>query len=218
MALIEVADDGPGIAPEVIGHIFEPFFTTKAVGEGTGLGLATVYGIVKQSDGWISVLSPPGEGAIFRIFLPEHIPPVSVEPPPGEAAPRFAARDLSGAGRILFVEDEPLVRGIAARLLRERGYEVLEAADGEEALDIARAHPGGIDLMISDVVMPGLDGPALLRAARPFLGDAPVMFISGYAEAEFSSVLEDEAGVSFLAKPLDITSLAERVKQALRGG
>jgi len=218
MALIEVADDGAGIAPDVIGHIFEPFFTTKALGEGTGLGLATVYGVVKQSDGWISVHSAPGEGAAFRIFLPEHIPPPSVEAPPGPAARRLRARDLSGVGRILFVEDEPLVRGIAARLLRERGYEVLEAADGEEALALAEQHAGAIDLMISDVIMPGMDGPALLKAARPFLGRAPVMFISGYAEAEFSDLLEGETGVSFLAKPLDILSLAERVKQALRGG
>jgi two-component system, cell cycle sensor histidine kinase and response regulator CckA len=217
MALIEVADDGAGIAPDVIGHIFEPFFTTKAVGEGTGLGLATVYGVVKQSDGWISVHSAPGEGAAFRIFLPEHTPPLRVEPPPGPARGRSRARDLSGVGRILFVEDEPLVRGIAARLLRERGYEVIEAADGEEALALAGKHAGAIDLMISDVIMPGMDGPALLKAARPFLGAAPVMFISGYAEAEFSDLLEGESGVSFLAKPLDILSLCERVKQELRG-
>jgi two-component system cell cycle sensor histidine kinase/response regulator CckA len=217
MALIEVADDGAGIAPDVIGHIFEPFFTTKGLGEGTGLGLATVYGIVKQSDGWISVHSDPGEGATFRIFLPDHIPPLAVEPPPGPAPVRSAARDLSGVGRILFVEDEAAVRRVAASILRERGYEVIEAADGEEALALAEQHAGAIDLMISDVIMPGIDGPALLKAARPFLGAAPVMFISGYAEAEFSDLLEGERGVSFLAKPLDIMSLAERVKQELRG-
>ena len=216
MALIEVADDGPGIAPEVIGHIFEPFFTTKALGEGTGLGLATVYGIVKQSDGWIGVTSAPGEGATFRIFLPVHTPPLAVEPAPGPAPARAPARDLSGAGRILFVEDERLVRGVAARLLRARGYEVIEAADGEEALALAERHAGTIDLMISDVVMPGMDGPSLLKAARPFLAGAPVMFISGYAEAEFSDLLEGESGVSFLAKPLDIMSLAEKVKEQMR--
>ncbi len=216
MALIEVADDGVGIAPEVIGHVFEPFFTTKAQGEGTGLGLATVYGVVKQSDGWIGVTSQPGQGAVFRIFLPVHVPPLAVEPAPGPPTLRAPARDLSGAGRILFVEDERLVRGVAARLLRARGYEVIEAADGEEALALAEQHAGTIDLMISDVIMPGLDGPSLLKAARRFLGAAPVMFISGYAEAEFSDLLEGEAGVSFLAKPLDIMSLAERVKAALR--
>jgi len=216
MALIEVADDGAGIAPELIGHIFEPFFTTKALGEGTGLGLATVYGIVKQSEGWIGVTSTPGEGAVFRILLPAHVPPLTVEAPPGAVKRRAAPRDLSGAGRILFVEDEALVRGVAARLLRARGYEVIEAADGEEALALAERHAGTIDLMISDVIMPGMDGPSLLKAARRFLGAAPVMFISGYAEAEFSDLLEGESGVSFLAKPLDIMSLAERVKEQMR--
>ena len=217
MALIEVSDDGPGIPPGSLSKIFEPFYTTKPVGEGTGLGLATVYGIVKQSDGWIGVESKPGEGATFRIFLPVFEPPVLVEPP-APAAPRGrpAARDLSGAGLILFVEDEDDVRGIAAKLLRARGYEVLEAADGEEALVLAEEHAGKIDLMISDVMMPGIDGPTLLKKARGYLGAAPVMFISGYAEAEFSDLLEGETGVSFLAKPIDIKSLAERVKQALQ--
>jgi two-component system cell cycle sensor histidine kinase/response regulator CckA len=219
MAMIEVADDGPGIPAEVLPKIFDPFFTTKAVGEGTGLGLATVYGIVKQSDGWIAVDSKPGEGATFRIFLPVFEPPVLVEPAPAPAPKgRAPARDLSGVGRILFVEDEDSVRRVAARLLRARGYEVIEAADGEEALAIAEANAGELDLMISDVIMPGMDGPALLKAARPYLADAPVMFISGYAEAEFSKVLEGETGVSFLAKPIDITVLAERVKQVLQGG
>jgi two-component system cell cycle sensor histidine kinase/response regulator CckA len=219
MALIEVADDGPGIPLDVLPKIFDPFFTTKAVGEGTGLGLATVYGIVKQSDGWIAVDSKPGEGARFRIFLPVYEPPVLVEPPaPAPPKGRTAARDLSGVGRILFVEDEDAVRKVAARLLRARGYEVIEAADGEEALLLAEENAGQIDLMISDVIMPGLDGPSLLKVARPYLAGAPVMFISGYAEAEFSKVLEGEVGVSFLAKPIDITVLAEKVKLALQGG
>ncbi len=219
MALIEVADDGPGIPPEVISKIFDPFFTTKPVGEGTGLGLATVYGIVKQSDGWIHVESKAGEGAAFRIFLPVHIPlpGVASAPAPAAAAPkRKAPRDLSGVGRILFVEDEDAVRGVAARLLRARGYEVIEAADGEEALALAEQHSGTIDLLISDVIMPGIDGPTLLKKARGYLGTAPVMFISGYAEAEFSDLLEGETGVTFLPKPLDIKILAERVKQQLQ--
>jgi two-component system cell cycle sensor histidine kinase/response regulator CckA len=216
-ALIEVADDGPGIAPDVMAKIFEPFFTTKAVGEGTGLGLATVYGIVKQSDGWIAVSSKPGEGAAFRIFLPVHIPTASAEPVPAKVAPkRPAARDLSGAGRILFVEDEDAVRGVAAKLLRARGYEVIEAASGEEALEIAEQNAGKIDLMISDVVMPGMQGPELLKQARIYLGGAPVMFISGYAESEFSDLLEGETNVSFLPKPIDIKTLAERVKLELQ--
>ena len=218
-ALIQVADNGPGIPTEAMGKIFEPFFTTKAVGEGTGLGLATVYGIVKQADGWIHVESKAGQGAAFRIFLPIHVqtaaelaaPVVTVKPKP-------VARDLSGAGRILFVEDEDAVRGVAARLLRARGYEVIEACDGEEALELCEEHAGKIDLMISDVIMPGLDGPTLLKKARPFLGDIPVMFISGYAEAEFSDLLEGEDNVTFLPKPIEIKVLAERVKQHLLGG
>jgi two-component system cell cycle sensor histidine kinase/response regulator CckA len=213
-AMIEVSDDGAGIPPEVLNKIFDPFFTTKPVGEGTGLGLATVYGIVKQSDGWIAVDSRPGEGAAFRIFLPVHVAAVAAPPPPRPARP--AARDLSGAGRILFVEDEDAVRSVAAKLLRARGYEVIEAASGEEALDLAEAHAGEIDLMISDVVMPGMQGPELLKAAREYLAGAPVMFISGYAEAEFSNLLEGETNVSFLAKPIDIKTLAERVKQELQ--
>lgn len=219
-AFIEVSDDGPGIPPDVMGKIFDPFFTTKPVGEGTGLGLATVYGIVKQSDGWIHVHSRPGEGAAFRIFLPIYEAPAGValaaQAAAAEPAKPRAARDLSGAGRILFVEDEDAVRSVAARLLRARGYEVLEAADGEEALLIAEEHAGTIDLLISDVIMPGIDGPTLLKKARGYLGTAPVMFISGYAEAEFSDLLEGETGVTFLPKPIDIKTLAERVKQQLQ--
>jgi two-component system cell cycle sensor histidine kinase/response regulator CckA len=216
VALIEVADDGPGIPAEVLDSIFDPFFTTKPAGEGTGLGLATVYGIVKQSDGWIVADSPPGRGASFRIFLPAHVPRLSFEPAATLNQGR-PARDLSGAGRILFVEDEDRVRDVAARLLRGRGYEVIEARDGEEALTLARVNAGRIDLMISDVSMPGMDGPALLKAARPYLAAAPVMFISGYAESEFSDLLEGETGISFLAKPLHLQSLAERVKERLQG-
>jgi two-component system cell cycle sensor histidine kinase/response regulator CckA len=215
-ALIEVADTGPGIPADIQAKIFEPFFTTKPVGEGTGLGLSTVYGIVKQADGWIHLESKVGEGTAFRIFLPVFIPVAGAEPAAAPAKPaRPAARDLSGVGRILFVEDEDAVRGVAARLLRARGYEVIEACDGEEALELAELHAGQIDLLISDVIMPGLDGPTLLKKARQYLGDAPVMFISGYAEAEFSDLLEGETGVTFLAKPLDIKVLAERVKQQL---
>ena len=214
-ALIEVADTGPGMSAEVQAKMFEPFFTTKPVGEGTGLGLSTVYGIVKQSDGWIHVESEPGKGSAFRIFLPVYNPPASVTPIPVAVKVRPAPRDLSGNGLILFVEDEDAVRGVAARLLRARGYEVIEACDGEEALILCEQHAGKIDLMISDVIMPGLDGPTLLKKARQFLGAAPVMFISGYAEAEFSDLLEGETGVTFLPKPLDIKTLAERVKQQL---
>ena len=218
VALIEVSDTGPGVPPELLDKIFEPFFTTKAVNEGTGMGLATVYGIVQQAGGHISVTNIDGAGAAFRIFLPAASAEELVAAPVVEKAVKAAPRDLSGAGRILFVEDEAAVRGIAARLLRQRGYEVIEAADGEEALALAEEWAGQIDMMISDVIMPGLDGPSLLKKARQYLGDAPVMFISGYAESDFSDLLQDETGVSFLPKPLDIKTLAERVKQELRPG
>ena len=217
VALIEVSDTGPGVPPELLDKIFEPFFTTKAVNEGTGMGLATVYGIVEQAGGHINVANIEGAGAAFRIFLPEAAEAELAETPVVEKVAK-APRDLSGAGRILFVEDEAAVRGIAARLLRQRGYEVIEAEDGEQALELAEEHAGQIDMMISDVIMPGLDGPSLLKKARPFLGDAPVMFISGYAESDFSDLLQDEVGVSFLPKPLDIKTLAERVKQELHAG
>ncbi len=214
IALIQVSDTGPGVPPELLSKIFEPFFTTKAVNEGTGMGLATVYGIVEQAGGHINVTNLEGAGAAFRIFLPEAAEAELAETPVVEKAVK-APRDLSGAGRILFVEDEAAVRGIAARLLRQRGYEVIEAEDGEQALLLAEEHAGTIDMMISDVIMPGLDGPSLLKKARQYLGDAPVMFISGYAESDFSDLLQDETGVSFLPKPLDIKTLAERVKQEL---
>ncbi|MBU1539224.1 MAG: response regulator [Alphaproteobacteria bacterium] len=217
VALIEVSDSGPGVPPELLDKIFEPFFTTKAVNEGTGMGLATVYGIVEQAGGHINVSNAPAGGAVFRIFLPEAAEADLAETPVIEKVAK-APRDLSGAGRILFVEDEAAVRGIAARLLRQRGYEVIEAEDGEQALELAELHAGTIDMMISDVIMPGLDGPALLKKARQYLGDAPVLFISGYAESDFSDLLQDEVGVSFLPKPLDIKTLAERVKQELHAG
>ncbi len=228
IGMIEVADNGPGIAPELLDKIFEPFFTTKAVNKGTGMGLATVYGIVQQAGGHISVSnrSDGQSGAVFRILLPEAAPAREAAPEdgakaaPAPAAPpvRRAPRDLSGAGRILLVEDEPAVRDITARLLRQRGYEVITAEDGLHALELAEIHAGEVDMMISDVIMPGLDGPALLRKARPFLGDVPVMFISGYAESYFSDLLQDDAHISFLPKPLNIKLLAERVKQELHEG
>ena len=216
VALIEVSDTGPGVPPELLDKIFEPFFTTKAVNEGTGMGLATVYGIVEQAGGHIAVTNLDGAGAAFRIFLPEAAEAELALIAPVEVKAK-TPRDVSGTGRILFVEDEAAVRLIAAKLLRQRGYDVIEAADGEEALLLAEEHAGTIDMMISDVIMPGLDGPSLLKKARPYLGDAPVMFISGYAESDFSDLLQDEVGVSFLPKPLDIKTLAERVKQELRG-
>ena len=219
--LLEVIDTGAGIPPELMQKIFEPFFTTKAVGHGTGLGLATVYGIVKQSGGYIYPVSKQGRGTTFKIFLPawigeaEESQPDTVFEQPAPAPPSSGKGDLAGRGRILLVEDEDGVRGIAAQLLASCGYHVIEAADGEKALEIIKENAGDIDLLISDVVMPGMDGPALLREARPWLTKTRVMFISGYAERDLAKTLEEERAISFLPKPFTLRQLAERVKSEL---
>lgn len=220
--MIEVVDDGAGIPPEIMEKIFQPFYTTKDPGKGTGLGLATVYGIVKQSNGYIYPVSKVGRGTTFKIFLPawaeEALAPgeISAEAPvPAAPAPAPKSGDLAGRGSILLVEDEDGVRGIAAQLLAACGYQVIEASDGEKALEIIKEHSGTIDLLISDVVMPGMDGPALLREARPWLTNTRVMFISGYAERDLAKTLEDDRAISFLPKPFTLKQLAERVKQEL---
>ncbi|MCW5724079.1 MAG: response regulator [Maricaulaceae bacterium] len=217
--MIEVTDEGCGMDAETRAKIFEPFFTTKAPGHGTGLGLATVYGIVKQSGGYLFVDSEPGRGSTFRIFLPAHHPAeeerAELARTRAEAVAEKPPADLAGRGRILLVEDEDAVRAIAAKTLAKRGYEVVEAADGEEALDILCAEDGGFDLLITDVVMPGLDGPGLLEKARDRLGSTRVVFISGYAEEQFSETLSREKNVSFLPKPFTLVELAERVKAEL---
>lgn len=215
---IEVIDQGTGMDEDTKQKIFEPFFTTKAVGQGTGLGLATVYGIVKQSGGFLFVDSELGKGSNFRIFLPafvaaENESPAPVEKPAAEAKPA----DLAGKGRLLLVEDEDAVRAIAAKTLAKRGYEVVEACDGEEAFDILSEDEDGFDLLVSDVVMPGLDGPGLLEKAADLLKDTRVIFISGYAEEQFSDTLSRKQDISFLPKPFTLTQLAERVKQVLNG-
>ncbi|WP_019959613.1 hybrid sensor histidine kinase/response regulator [Woodsholea maritima] len=216
---IHVTDTGCGMDDATLGKIFEPFFTTKPAGQGTGLGLATVYGIVKQSGGFLFASSQIDVGTTFTIYLPEHIP--SKEEQAQEIQDKAAApvevkpADLAGRGRILLVEDEDAVRAIAAKTLTKRGYEVMEACDGEEALEILEDNPQGFDLLISDVVMPGLDGPGLLEKGRELLGDARVVFISGYAEEQFSHTLSSDLEISFLPKPFTLPQLAERVKAEL---
>ena len=207
---IDVSDTGTGMPPEVMAKIFEPFFTTKPQGKGTGLGLATCYGIVQQSGGHLEVRSTPGEGTTFSIYLPATDPAVAdiVEDTPD--APR-APSNLSGQGTILFVEDEESVRTIAAKTLRKRGYNVVEAGDGEEAYEWLE-EGGRPDLLISDVVMPNMDGPTLLRTGREMIGDARIVFISGYAKEEFSDLLAEEPDVTFLPKPFTLAQLAEKVK------
>jgi len=212
--LIEVEDSGTGMDEETMAKIFEPFFTTKELGKGTGLGLATVYGIVEQSGGHMKVTSKIGEGTTFRIYIPAADPTKAIEVTPKPSAPR-APSNLSGQGTILLVEDEESVRTIAAKTLRKRGYRVIEAGDGEEAYEWLEEDHEPIDLMISDVVMPGMDGPTLLRKGRDLLGEARIVFMSGYAKDDFSELLSEEPDVTFLPKPFTLAQLAEKVKSEI---
>ncbi|HEY1612209.1 MAG TPA: ATP-binding protein [Rhizomicrobium sp.] len=209
---IEVRDTGTGIAKEHLGKIFDPFFTTKPVGQGTGLGLATVYGIIKQTGGFVSVDSEIGKGTIFRIHLPRY----RGENPPLAETERIAApRDITGQDTILLVEDEEAVRSFAARALKLRGYHVLEAAGGEEALELVKLHAGAIHLLITDVVMPNMDGPTLVRAVKRLRPDMAVIFMSGYAEEAFRRHDENAAELHFLPKPFGLKQLAAKVKDVL---
>jgi two-component system cell cycle sensor histidine kinase/response regulator CckA len=187
---IEVADSGTGMPPEILEKIFEPFFSTKELGKGTGLGLSTVYGIIKQTGGFIYPESVVGKGTTFKIFLPRHVPAAGEVAPKAVIAP---VKDLTGHERILIVEDEDSVRSFSARALRTTGYEVFEADSGEQALEILDDEEDRIDIMISDVVMPEMDGPALLTKVRKRLPGLKVIFVSGYAE---ESVRPNSAGPS----------------------
>ena len=214
--LIEVSDTGSGMSPEVMGKIFEPFFTTKEVGKGTGLGLSTVFGIVKQSGGYIDVESRVGEGTTFRIYLPRHIAEIQAAPEEAkvETAKKPAA-DMTGQGTILLVEDEDPVRAVNARALTARGYTVLEAASGVEALEVIRERGAPVDLVVSDVVMPEMDGPTLLRELRKLYPDLKVIFVSGYAEDAFRKNLPEGEEFNFLPKPFSLRQLVEIVKQVI---
>jgi two-component system cell cycle sensor histidine kinase/response regulator CckA len=215
--VVEVSDTGTGIPPEVMDKIFEPFFTTKEVGKGTGLGLSTVFGIVKQSNGFIYVDSTLGRGTTFRVFLPRHIPTAEEEEARAEpeAEAKKPAADLTGQGIILLVEDEDPVRAVNARALTARGYTVLEAASGVEALQVIEESEKPVDLVVSDVVMPEMDGPTLLGELRKLYPDLKVIFVSGYAEDAFRKNLPEGEEFNFLAKPFSLKQLVEAVKQAV---
>ena len=222
---IEVADTGTGIPPEIVDKIFEPFFSTKEVGKGTGLGLSTVYGIVKQTDGFIYVESKEGEGTSFLIFLPRHVV-VEKEAGADGAAPQPGTRDaggdgkprtpdMTGQGTILLVEDEEGLRALNARGLRSRGYTVIEAANGIEALEELEANDGQVDLVVSDVVMPEMDGPTLLTSMRERNPGIKVIFVSGYAEDAFAKSLPENQQFSFLPKPFSLSQLVAAVKETI---
>ncbi len=217
--VLRVEDSGRGISPDVLAKVFEPFFTTKEVGKGTGLGLSTVYGIVKQSGGYIFVDSEPGRGTAFTIYLPVHGDAAGeVEEAAPEAAPLVEpdGADMWAAGSILLVEDEAMVRAVAERALTRKGYKVLTATNGEEALEILE-NGADIDLLLSDVVMPTMDGPTLVGHARRRDPTLPVVFMSGYAEEQLRRSI-DVPDVAFLPKPFSVQQLADVVRAALTRG
>jgi CheY-like chemotaxis protein len=207
---LAVRDEGFGMDEDVQSHLFEPFFTTKDEGRGTGLGLSTVYGIVKQSSGHIEVVSAVGAGTTFNIYFP-----AAEEAVESGAVPATAASMVCGTETILLVEDEEIVRVLAARVLGSLGYKVLEAADGLEALDVCRHHEGPIDLVVTDVVMPGMTGTELAKALDSVLPDSPVLFISGYTGGALIEHGVLEEGMAFLQKPFSRELLAQKTRELL---
>jgi CheY-like chemotaxis protein len=209
--LVRVSDTGHGMNEETKAHIFEPFFTTKEVGKGTGLGLATVYGIVKQSGGFIWVESAPGRGTEFEIYLPATSAAAGTTPV--SATTRSLPR---GTETILVVEDEAGVRDLAGEFLRGAGYKVLEAHDGEDALEVVARYSGRIDLLLTDMVMPRMSGKKLaehLRLTRPGL---KVVLMSGYAQFNAEGA-EPSPGSLMIPKPFSMTSLVEKMDEVLHG-
>jgi len=207
---LTVSDTGTGIPHHIQPHIFEPFFTTKEKGKGTGLGLSTVYGIVKQSGGFIWVYSEPGQGATFKIYLPRVDAPAEQTPAP---QPEVAAH--AGEETILLVEDEPAVRDLAQRILRRKGYRVIVASNGREALDLVERQEGPIDLLVTDLIMPQMDGRELaqrLAALRPGL---PVLFMSGYTGDTIAQRGVLDPDVAFIEKPFSPEGLARKVREIL---
>ncbi|MCB2014030.1 MAG: response regulator [Sphingobium sp.] len=208
---LKVSDTGTGIPPDLLTKIFEPFFTTKEVGKGTGLGLSTVYGIVKQSGGYIFAESEPGQGTTFSIYLPVHVAAAGEKQAATikSAPPR---KQTWGTGTILIVEDEDMVRAVAERALTRQGYTVLTAMDGEQGLEVL-AEAEKVDLLVSDVVMPNMDGPAMVREARKIYPEMPVLFMSGYAEEQLRKSIDID-NVAFLPKPFSVAQISEAVSDA----
>ena len=210
--VLSVSDTGVGMGPEVLHKIFEPFFTTKAAG--TGLGLATVYGIVRQSGGWVTAESEPGRGACFRVYLAAAAP-CPAEP---ECAVEAQARDSRGSETLLVVEDHPEVLRLTRAMLRQRGYRLLEAATGAEALAVAAAHAGPIDALVTDVVMPGMNGRELAARLLQLRPDVKVLYTSGYAGGAIGSQGVLEPGIAYLAKPFTAAQLTLKLRQVIEEG
>ena len=211
---VDVTDTGTGIKKEIVDKIWEPFFSTKEVGKGTGLGLSMVYGIIKQTGGFIFCESEVGVGTTFRIFLPRHYP----TPKPiveGKAKAAAKREDLTGNGRILVVEDEDSVRAFATRALTSRGFTCVEASSGEVALECIENDKEGFELILSDVVMPEMDGPTFLAELRKRGIKTKFIFMSGYAEDAFERNLENPDDFAFLQKPFSLKQLVEKVKDVM---
>lgn len=210
--LISVTDNGAGIPKNIINRIFEPFFSTKAIGSGTGLGLSTVYSILKQTGGVVYISSKENHGTIFNVYLKAEQLELAEEDTTAELS--LVTKDLTGSSTILLVEDEIPVRMFCTQALANKGYKVIEAAHGEEALNLFKTHNGQIDLIISDVIMPGINGPTLIEEIRKSRPNIKVIFISGYAEEAFAdqSMQQD---FHFLSKPFTLTQLATKVKDVL---
>jgi CheY-like chemotaxis protein len=207
--LVAVTDTGIGMDAETQAHLFEPFFTTKEPGTGSGLGLATVYGIVKQSDGYIWVYSERGHGSSFKVYLPR----VDAEAEPVEPARRVATGE-GGSETILIVEDEPAVRAVVGRILGRRGYRVLSAPDGRAAIAIFERDPAAVDLLVTDVVMPGMGGVDLAERLRGRRPDLRVLYLSGYPETS-ATQRGLPPGAPFLGKPFAPADLAGKVREVL---
>jgi CheY-like chemotaxis protein len=211
--LVSVSDTGHGMTEAIQARIFEPFFTTKGAGEGSGLGLAMVYGFIKQSGGHIDVSSDVGRGATFRIYLPR----AAGTTPAARRTPESLERP-TGTETVLLVEDEEAVRRLASRVLQSSGYTVLEARNGEEALAVAAQQRGSIDILVTDLVMPRMSGRQLATALTQVRPDLRVLFMSGYAEDAVPRLLPPEASVSFLQKPFNAMELARKVRDVLDSG
>ncbi len=213
--LLEIIDTGCGISRSIVQKIFEPFFSTKEVGSGTGLGLATVYGIVKQTGGYVFVASKENEGSNFSLFFPAVTAEEEAKAKAGEqeTAQREVHEDLTGHGTILLVEDEMPVRSFAARALSNKGYKIIEADCAETALELIQNHGREIELIVTDVIMPGMTGPAMIEKIIPDYPHIKVIFMSGYAEEAFVDNYGADRAFNFLAKPFTLKQLAAIVKE-----
>jgi CheY-like chemotaxis protein len=210
--MLAVSDTGGGMDPETVGRIFEPFFTTKLQGKGTGLGLSTAYGIVDQSGGSIEVYSEPGRGTTFKIYLPR------VESKAGPAAVTAPASPPRGSETVLLVEDEEALRGMIRETLEDAGYRILEAATPAQALAIAESHQGDINMMLTDVVMPGMSGPDLAERIKPLRPGAAVVYMSGYTDDAIGQHGLLDAGTHFVQKPFTSQDLLIKCREVLGSG